>query len=62
MYDRTEGTKTLLTDAKTKKQAIEADKARKDNIDRILTHFEKPYDMMRDSERQELIQALISGM
>ena len=31
-----------------------------DNIYRILTHFDKLYDVMSDSERQELMQALIA--
>ena len=37
MYDRIEDTETLLTDARAKKQAIEADKVKGDNIC-LLTH------------------------
>jgi site-specific DNA recombinase len=60
MYDRIEEAETLLIDARARKRAIEADKVRGDNIYRILTHFDKLYDVMSDSERQELMQALIS--
>ena len=60
MYDRIEETETLLIDARAKKCAIEADKVRGDNIYRILTHFDKLYDVMSESERQELMQALIA--
>ena len=60
MYDRIEEAETLLIDARARKRAIEADKVRGDNIYRILTHFDKLYDVMNDSERQELMQALIA--
>lgn len=60
MYDRIEETETLLIDARARKRAIEADKVRGDNIYRILTHFDKLYDVMSDSERQELMQSLIA--
>ena len=60
MYDRIEETETLLIDARARKRAIEADKVKGDNIYRILTHFDKLYDVMSESERQELMQALIS--
>ena len=60
MYDKIEETETLLIDARAKKRAIEADKVKGDNIYRILTHFDKLYDVMSDSERQELMQALIA--
>lgn len=60
MYHRIEEAETLLIDARARKRAIEADKVRGDNIYRILTHFDKLYDVMSDSERQELMQALIA--
>ena len=60
MYDRIEETETLLIDARARKRAIEADKVRGNNIYRILTHFDKLYDVMSESERQELMQALIA--
>ena len=60
MYDKIEETETLLIDARAKKRAIEADKVKGDNIYRILTHFDKLYDVMSETERQELMQALIA--
>ncbi len=57
---RIEEAETLLIDARARKRAIEADKVRGDNIYHILTHFDKLYDVMSDSERQELMQALIA--
>ncbi|MBR6954366.1 MAG: recombinase family protein [Clostridia bacterium] len=60
MYDRIEEAESRLIEARAKKAAIEADKVRGDNIYRILTHFEKLYDVMNEQERQELMQALIA--
>ena len=60
MYDKIEDTENLLIDARAKKRAIEADKVKGDNIYRILTHFDRLYDVMSDTERQELMQALIA--
>ena len=59
MYDRIEETETLLIEARAKKQAIEADQVKGDNIYRMLTRFDKPYDGMSDSERKELMPAEI---
>lgn len=60
MYDKIEDAENLLIDARAKKRAIEADKVKGDNIYRILTHFDRLYDVMSDTERQELMQALIA--
>ena len=60
MYDKIEDAENLLIDARAKKRAIEADKVKGDNIYRILTHFDRLYEVMSDTERQELMQALIA--
>lgn len=59
MYDKIEETENQLIDARSKKQAIEADKITRDNIYRILQKFEVLYAVMDDVERHELMEELI---
>lgn len=47
-------------DARAKKQAIEADKITGDNIYKVLTCFEKLYNVMNPLERKKLMEHLIS--
>ncbi len=60
MYDKLEEAEHQLKDARARKQSIEAEKITGDNIYRILTHFEKLYALMTDTERRELMNSLIS--
>ena len=60
MYDKIEGTENQLVTARAKKQAIEADKITGDNIYKVLTCFEKLFDMMNPLERKKLMEHLIS--
>ena len=46
--------------ARAKKQAIEADKITGDNIYKVLTCFEKLYNVMNPLERKKLMEHLIS--
>lgn len=59
MYDKIEETENQLIDARSKKQAIEADKITRDNIYRILQKFEVLYAVMDDVERHELMEEMI---
>lgn len=60
MYDKIEEAENNLMDARTKKQAIEADKITGDNIYKVLICFEKLYNVMNPLERKKLMEHLIS--
>lgn len=60
MYDKIEGIENQLIAARAKKQSIEAEKLTSDNIYKVLIYFEKLYDVMNESERRQLIEALVS--
>ena len=60
MYDKIEGIENQLIAARAKKQSIEAVKLTSDNIYKVLIYFEKLYAVMNESERRQLIEALIS--
>ena len=60
MYDKIEEAENNLMDARAKKQAIEADKVTGDNIYKVLTCFEKLYNVMNPFERKKLMEHLIS--
>jgi len=60
MYDKIEEAENNLMDARAKKQAIEADKITGDNIYKVLTCFEKLFDVMNPLERKKLMEHLIS--
>ena len=60
MYDKIEEAENNLMDARAKKQAIEADKVTGDNIYKVLTCFEKLYNVMNPLERKKLMEHLIS--
>lgn len=60
MYDKIEGIENQLIAARAKKQSIEAEKLTSDNIYKVLIYFEKLYAVMNESERRQLIEALIS--
>ncbi len=60
MYDKIEEIETQLIEARAKKQSIEAEKLTGDNIFKILIYFEKIYSTMSESERHQLLEALIS--
>ena len=60
MYDKIEEAENSLMDARAKKQAIEADKITGDNIYKVLTCFEKLYNVMNPLERKKLMEHLIS--
>ena len=60
MYDKIEEAETNLMEARAKKQAIEADKITGDNIYKVLTCFEKLYNVMNPVERKKLMEHLIS--
>ena len=48
MYDKIEELESLLIDAKTKKQTIEAEKLIGDNIYKVLIYFDKLYNVMNE--------------
>ena len=60
MYDKIEGIENQLIAARAKKQSIEAEKLTSDNIYKVLIYFEKLYAVMNESERRQLIEALVS--
>lgn len=60
MYDKIEGIESQLIAARAKKQSIEAEKLTSDNIYKVLIYFEKLYAVMNESERRQLIEALVS--
>ena len=60
MYDKIEEAENNLMEARAKKQAIEADKVTGDNIYKVLTCFEKLYNVMNPFERKKLMEHLIS--
>ena len=60
MYDKIEEAENNLMDARTKNQAIEADKITGDNIYKVLICFEKLYNVMNPLERKKLMEHLIS--
>ena len=60
MYDKIEEAESLLIEARAKKQTIEAEKLTGDNIYKILIYFEKLYERMDETERRQLMEALIS--
>ncbi len=60
MYDKIEGIENQLIAARAKKQSIEAKKLTSDNIYKVLIYFEKLYAVMNESERRQLIEALVS--
>lgn len=60
MYDKIEGIEHQLIAARAKKHSIEAEKLTSDNIYKVLIYFEKLYAVMNESERRQLIEALVS--
>ena len=60
MYDKIEGIENQLIAARAKKQSVEAEKLTSDNIYKVLIYFEKLYAVMNESERRQLIEALVS--
>ncbi len=60
MYDKIESVESQLIEARAKKTAIEAEKITGDNIYKVLICFDKLYKAMNDTERRQLVEALIS--
>ncbi len=60
MYDKLEELESRLIAARGKKQAIEAEKLTGDNIYKILIYFDRLYAKMDETERRQLVTALIS--
>lgn len=60
MYDKIEDTENLLIEARAKKMAIEAEKLTADNIYKVLIYFEKPYAVMDEQEKRQIMEWLIS--
>lgn len=60
MYDKIEDTENLLTEARAKKMAIEAEKLTADNIHKVLIYFEKLYAVMDEKEKRQIMESLIS--
>ncbi|MBP1547615.1 MAG: recombinase family protein [Oscillospiraceae bacterium] len=60
MYDKIEGIENQLIAARAKKQSIETEKLTSDNIYKVLIYFEKLYAVMKEAERRQLIEALVS--
>ena len=60
MYDKIEDTENLLVAARAKKMAIEAEKLTGNNIYKVLIYFDKLYAVMREQEKRQLMESLIS--
>ena len=60
MYDKIEDTENLLVAARAKKMAIEAEKLTGDNIYKVLIYFDKLYAVMREQEKRQIMESLIS--
>ena len=60
MYDKIETIENQLISARAKKQSVEAEKLTSDNIYKVLIYFDKLYAVMNESERRQLIEALVS--
>lgn len=59
MYDKIEDAENLLTAARAKKMAIEAEKLTGDNIYKVLIYFDKLYATMSEQEKRQLMEALM---
>jgi len=59
MYDKIEESSDMLATALNKKRSIEADKLTVDNIYKVLICFEKLYDKMDQTEKRQLVSALV---
>ena len=59
MYDKIEESSDLLATALNKKHSIEADKLTVDNIYKVLICFDKLYDKMDQTEKRQLVSALV---
>lgn len=59
MYDKIEESSDMLATALNKKRSIEADKLTLDNIYKVLICFEKLYDKMDQTEKRQLVSALV---
>ncbi|MCD8382998.1 MAG: recombinase family protein [Clostridiales bacterium] len=59
MYDKIEELESKLIEARAKKQVIEADKLTGDNIYKVLIYFDKLYAVMNETEKRQLVEALI---
>jgi site-specific DNA recombinase len=59
MYDKIEESSDLLATALNKKRSIEADKLTVDNIYKVLICFDKLYDKMNQTEKRQLVSALV---
>lgn len=62
MYDKIDEYEQNIVEARSKKQAIEADKISSDNVYSILIHFNKLFDAMNEQERRQLIEILIDNI
>ena len=60
MYDKIEEIENSNNAARAKKHSIEAEKLTSDNIYKVLICFEKLYAVMNESEKRQLIEALVS--
>lgn len=60
MYDKIEDVESKLIGARAKKTAIEAERVTSDNIYKVLIYFDKLYALMNDTERRQLMEALIA--
>ena len=60
MYDKIEAIENQLISARAKKQSVEAEKLTSDNIYKVLICFERLYAVMKDAEKRQLIEALVS--
>lgn len=59
IYDKIDNTENSLVTALNKKRSIEADKLTVDNIYKVLLCFDKLYTKMEQSEKRQLISALV---
>ena len=62
MYDKIDEYEQNIVEARSKKQAIEADKISSDNVYSILIHFNKLFDAMNEQERRQFMEILIDNI
>lgn len=59
MYDKIDDVEKCLKDCKARKAAVEAEKLTGDNIYKILINFDKLYSLADDTDKRNLLSALI---
>ena len=59
-YEKIEEIELLLIDANNKKTAIASERMTVDNIFKVLTSFEKLYQVLNEKEKRQILESLVS--